>query len=107
MVEGHPCRRLTIESRVGLVNLRTESYYTSVPGVERTPLHQDRVLSAPDGYPVHLLEPDEVLVSATTLVRQGDFEQSQTSRLLSIRADPEDREEELGAVSFSRIDAED
>ncbi len=101
-VNGYPCRRLTIESRVGMVTLRTESFYASIGGVEKTPLHRDRVLSAPDGYPVHLLEPDEVLVTATTVVRQGDFEQTQTSRLLSLRGDPEDRAAELAALHLPR-----
>ena len=104
-VDGYPCRRLTIESRVGLVILSTESYYASFSGMERTPLHRERVLSAPDGYPAHLLEPSEVLVYSATRVRQGDFEQMQTSRLCSMLADPEGGSAELEALTYPRTDS--
>lgn len=104
-VDGRPCRRLTVESRVGQVTLSTESYYAQLPGVERTPLHAERLLGAPAAYPAHLLRPDEVLVLATTTVRQGDFEQTQTSRLRSVRGDPEEAEVEMELLKFPRADA--
>ena len=104
-VDGYSCRRLTVESRVGLVTLSTESFYASISGVERTPLHEERVLSAPDGYPAHLLDPSEILVSARTTVRQGNFEQVQTSILHSVRPDPEDNAAELEPLDFPRIDS--
>jgi hypothetical protein len=104
-VDGYACRRLTIESRLGLVTLSTESYYASFGGIERTPLHQERVLSAPDGYPAHLLGPSELLVYSATRVRQGDFEQMQTSRLSSLRADPDGGDDELEPLTYPRTDA--
>jgi hypothetical protein len=103
-VEGYTCRRVSVESRVGRVTLSTESYYAHIPGVDRTALHAERLLSAPAAHPAHLLQPDEVLIRATTIVRQGDFEQTQMTRLLSIQADPEDGEAEMEVVSYPRAD---
>jgi hypothetical protein len=103
--DGHPCRRLTVESRVGQVVLSTESYYARLTGVERTALHAERLLGAPAAYPAHLLLPDEVLIFAITTVRQGDFEQTQTSRLRSVRADPDDGELGLEVLDYPRVDA--
>jgi hypothetical protein len=106
-VGGYTCRRVTIESRVGRVTLSTESYYARVPGVDHTALHAERLLSAPAAHPAHLLRPDEVLVLASTVVRQGDFEQMQTTRLLSLRADPEDGEleAEVEVLKYPRANA--
>lgn len=104
-VDGHACRRLTIESRVGQVPLTTESFYAQLAGVERTALHAERLLGASGAHPAHLLHPDEVLVLATTVVRQGDFEQVQTSRLRSVRADPEESAAEMEILGFPRADA--
>lgn len=103
-VGGRSCRRVTIESRVGRVTLSTESYYACIPGVERTALHAERLLSAPAVHPARLLRPDEVLVLGTTVVRQGDFEQMQTTRLLSLRADPEEREAEVEILGYPRAE---
>lgn len=103
--DGHACRRLTIESRVGQVALSTESYFARIRGVDRTALHAERLLNAPEAFPSHLLHPDEVLIRATTVVRQGDFEQVQTSRLCSMRADPEAREAGLEVLGYRRADA--
>jgi hypothetical protein len=104
-VDGRPCRRLTVESRVGLVMLSTDSYYAQLPGVERTALHAERLLGAPAAYPAHLLQPDEVLILATTIVRQGDFEQTQTSRLRSVRGDPEEAELDVELLKYPCVDA--
>jgi hypothetical protein len=104
-VDGYACRRLTVESRVGQVVLSTESYYAQLPGVERTALHAERLVGAPAAYPAHLLQPDEVLILATTVVRQGDFEQTQTSRLRSVRADPEEAELDVELLTYPRAGA--
>jgi hypothetical protein len=104
-VDGYACRRLTVESRVGQVVLCTESYYARLPGVERTALHAERLLGAPAAYPAHLLRPDEVLILATTVVRQGDFEQTQTSRLRSVRADPDEGEIDMEVLDYPRAEA--
>lgn len=104
-VDGHACRRLTIESRVGQVALSTESYFAHIAGVDRTALHAERLMGAPETFPSHLLQPDEVLIRATTVVRQGDFEQVQTTRLCSMRPDPEAREAGVEVLGYRRADA--
>jgi hypothetical protein len=105
VVDGHACRRLTIESRVGQVALSTESYFARVAGVDRTALHAERLLTAPEAFPSQLLQPDEVLIRATTVVRQGDFEQVQTSCLCSMRADPDAHEAGVEVLGYRRADA--
>ena len=42
---------------------------------------------------------------ATTVVRQGDFEQTQTSRLRSVRADPDEGEIDMEVLDYPRAEA--
>ncbi len=84
MVEGFPCRLHSLRNENGRIGVIAEAWCTSVPGTERTVLHQERALDA-QLHPFFLpLASDEIVVRSVLRTVANGSETRQTYNLRSL-----------------------